>query len=61
MIKFNLLQHLKLNYLITERKNTAEDLFLDEADTDTEYLFYVFILNHNSSDIADNSLTNTLN
>ncbi len=61
MIKFNLLQHQKLNYLITERKNTAEDLFSDEADTDMKHLSYVFILNCNSSNIADNSLADTLN
>jgi len=50
-----------LNYLITERENTAENLFLDEADIDMKYLSYVFILNHNSFNIADNSLTDTLN
>jgi len=50
-----------LNYLITERKNAAEDLFLDEVNIDTEHLFYIFILNCNSFNIADNSLTDTLN
>jgi len=61
MVKFNLLQHQKLNYLTTERKNIAEDLFSDEADTDMKYLFYVFILNCNPSNIADNSSADTLN
>ncbi len=50
-----------MNYLITERKNTAEDLFLDEVNIDMKYLSYIFILNCNSSDISDNSLTDTLN
>jgi len=36
-------------------------LFLDEADIDMKYLFYVFILNHNSFNIADNSSADTLN
>jgi len=50
-----------LNYLTTERENTAENLFLDEADIDMKHLSYIFILNHNSFNIADNSLTDTLN
>ncbi len=46
---------------ITERKNTAENLFLNEVNIDMKHLSYVFILNHNSFNISDNSLTDTLN
>jgi len=36
-------------------------LFSDEADIDMKHLSYVFILDCNPSDIADNSLADTLN
>jgi len=45
MIKFDLLQHQKLgqDYSAAISQDTTEDLFPDEADTDTEDPPYVFI------------------
>jgi len=45
MIKFNLLQHQKLrqDYSAVISQNIMKDLFLNEADTDTENSFYIFI------------------
>jgi len=53
MIKFDLFQHQKLkqDYFAIISQNITKDLFLNEADTDTENSFYVFILDDNNFDI----------
>jgi len=52
MIKFNLLQHQKLkqDYSAIINQNIMKDLFLNEADIDTENSFYIFILNNNDTE-----------
>jgi len=52
MIKFDLFQHQKLrqNYFTVINQNITEDLFLNEADIDTENSFYVFILNDENTE-----------
>ncbi len=58
MIKFNLLQHQKLkqDYFTVISQNIMKDLFLNEADIDTENSFYIFILN--DDDIEEDMLLN---
>ncbi len=52
MIKFNLLQHQKLkqDYFTIISQNIMKDLFLNEADINTENSFYVFILNNDNTE-----------
>jgi len=49
MIKFNLLQHQKLrqDYSAVISQNTMKNLFLNEADINTENPSYVFISDDN--------------
>ncbi len=58
MIKINLLQHQKLkqDYFTVISQNIMKDLFLNEADIDTENSFYIFILN--DDDIEEDMLLN---
>jgi len=52
IIKFDLLQHQKLrqDYFTIISQNIMKDLFLNEADIDTENSFYVFILNDDDTE-----------
>jgi len=52
MIKFDLFQHQKLkqDYSAIISQNIMKDLFSNEADTDTENSFYVFISNDDDTE-----------
>jgi len=52
MIKFDLLQHQKLkqDYFTIISQNIMKDLFLNEADINTENSFYIFILDDNDTE-----------
>ena len=52
MIKINLLQHQKLkqDYFTIISQNIMKDLFLNEADINTENSFYIFILDNNDTE-----------
>jgi len=52
MIKFDLFQHQKLkqNYSAVINQNITKDLFLNEADINTENSFYIFILDNDDTE-----------
>jgi len=51
---------LRLNNLTNLSKDIIDNLFLNEANSDTEHLSYVFVLNLNSFNIVNSSSLNVL-
>ncbi len=51
---------MRLNNLTNLSKDIIDNLFLNEANSDTEHLSYVFVLNLNSFNIVNSSSLNVL-